>query len=181
MLSDIPVFTVNLPGYSVDKEPDYKRIGKIVDDEIRCHFLGQTIAVRGLGSQEHPEKSVDDMVEIIKELGTDRYDPNRAGDRHENIENKQIDLHVLRRTVSEKSQIFWQLAWSFYEFPRKLGKPPVLVDILIIYDIKQLKALRTVHNHDGKLVTKRDGYIFRDPSNKPRAVKAIFKIQATSR
>ncbi len=36
----IPVFTIHLPEYKVDAEPDHKRIGKIVDSEIKKSFYG---------------------------------------------------------------------------------------------------------------------------------------------
>lgn len=66
------MLTVSVPQYSVDAEPDHKAIGKPVDDVIKQHFMGQTVLIRGLGSMEHPGKSVDELVEIIKSNGTNR-------------------------------------------------------------------------------------------------------------
>lgn len=66
---------IKLPQYNVDTEPDHKAIGKPVDDLLRQHFMGETVLIRGLGSMEHQGKSVNDLVEIIKRYGTDRYDP----------------------------------------------------------------------------------------------------------
>ncbi len=176
MKREIPVYTIHLPEYSVDAEPNHQAVGKIVDDEIKKHFMGQKIAIRGLGSQEHPGKSIDELVEIIKRDGTDRYDPDRIGDRYENTQNKHIDLFVLNRKVSEKSKIFWQLSWSFYASPLKVRGYPVRVDILVIYDPAQLKAVRTIHTHQGFEDHKRDGHTFKNPENKSAAIKGIFKI-----
>lgn len=172
----IPVYAVHLPEYQVAAKPDYKAIGKTVDDELRKHFTGQMVGLRALGSQEHPGKSTDDLVEIIKRDGTDRYDPERGGDRYDNIENKHIDLFLLCRKITERSKIFWQLAWSFYESPLKLRGQPVRVDILVVYDLAKLKAIRTTHTHEGYPVTKRDGFVFREPGKKNEAVLGIFKI-----
>ena len=171
-----PIITVKLPQYQVSSVPDYKAIGKNVDAELKKHFMSQMVGLRALGSQEHPGKSLDELVEIIKRDGTDRYDPKRNGDRYDNIENKHIDLFLLRRKISERSKIFWQLAWSFYESPKKLRGQPVRVDILVIYDLTKLKAVRTTHTHEGYHVTKRDGFVFKDPNKKHEAVLGIIKV-----
>lgn len=165
---------VNLPHYSIDKEPDHEAIGAPVDELLKQHFMGQTVLLRALGSMEHPGKSVDDLIEIIKKDGTDRYDPERAGDRYANAQGKHIDLYALRRTISTNSKIFWQLSWSFYQSPLKTRGYPVKVDILVIYDPKQLKAV--VHQPDGHPHVKRDGFIFRDSENKAAAILGIIKI-----
>jgi hypothetical protein len=170
----IPVFTIHLPEYRVDVEPDHEKVGKVVDDEIKKHFMGQTVLIRALGSMEHPGKMIDEMIEIIKTTGTDRYDLERVGDRYANIQGKHIDLYALRRTISPKTKLFWQLSWSFYASPLKTRGYPVKVDIITIYDPKQLKAV--MHQPENHAHVKRDGFVFKDPANKPAAVKAIFKI-----
>jgi hypothetical protein len=174
-VSKIPVFNIHLPEYQVNKEPDHKAIGKIVDDEIKKHFMGETILIRGLGSLEHPGKSIDELIEIIKNTGTDRYDPNRIGDRYTNMGDKYFDLCALRRTISPRSKIFWQLSWSFYRSPLKERGYPVRVDILIVYDPKQLKSVTySPVGHQGRVM--RDGFVFKDSTNKSRALEAIIKI-----
>ena len=175
-MNKAPVITIHLPQYQVVTEPDYRALGRIVDDELKKHFMGQMVGLRALGSQEHPDKSLEDLIEIIKRDGTDRYNPGRSGDRYENIENKHIDLFLLRRKISERSKIFWQLAWSFYESPLKLRGKPVRIDIVIVYDLAKLKAVRTTHTHEGYPVTKRDGFVFKDPGNKAEALLGIIKV-----
>jgi hypothetical protein len=170
------ITSVNLSEYQVATKPDYQAVGAIVDAELKKHFMGQMVGLRALGSREHLGKTIDELVEIIKRDGTDRYDPVRNGDRYDNLENKHIDLFLLRRKITEKSRIFWQLAWSFYEAPLRLRGKPVRVDILVVYDLSKLKAVRTSHTHEGYPVTKRDGYIFHDPAHKADAVLGIIKI-----
>ena len=86
------IISVSAPDYKIDSEPNYRAIGKLIDDELKKHFMGRKILLRGIGSQEHPNKTVDELVQIIADTGTDRYDKYRVGDRYENTENKQIDL-----------------------------------------------------------------------------------------
>lgn len=174
--SEVKVFTVEIPEYQVNTEPDYKAVGALVDAELKKHFAGQMVGLRALGSQEHSDKTIEELVEIIKHSGTDRYDPERGGDRYDNIEGKHIDLFLLRRKITEKSKIFWQFVWSFYESPLRVRGYSVRVDILVVYDLSKLKAVRTSHTHEGRPITKRDGYVFRDPTHKAQAILAIIKI-----
>lgn len=170
------IYSITLTDYQVHTKPDYKAVGAKVDKLLQDHFMGQTVGLRALGSMEHPGKSIDDLVAIIARDGTDRYDPKRLGDRYENVEGKAIDLFLLRRTISSRSKIFWQFAWSFYESPLKIRGYSVRVDILVIYDLSKLKAVRTTHIHKNIPITKRDGYVFRDPLHKADAVLGIIKI-----
>lgn len=169
------LLTVSVPQYSADTEPDHKVVGRPVDDLLKKHFMGQKVLIRGLGSQEHPGKSVDELIEIIRTTGTDRYDPKRTGDRYTNAGDKHFDLCALRRTISPRSEIFWQLSWSFYNSPLKERGYPVRVDILTIYDPKQLKAVTySPVGHKGRIM--RDGFVFRNPDDKASAVLGIIKI-----
>jgi hypothetical protein len=52
--------------------PDHEAVGRAVDDLLKKHFMGQQVLLCGLGSTEHPGKTVDEVIEIIKRAGTDR-------------------------------------------------------------------------------------------------------------
>lgn len=173
MSSGIPVFTVHLPEYKVDTEPNHKAIGKVVDECLKEHFLGQTVVVRGLSSVEH-QKSVDELIEIIKQSGTDHYDPGRIGDRYDNIKGKHIDLFAFRRKITERAQLFKDLSWGFYHGAIAIHGKPVRLDILTVYDASQLKAV--VHQYKGRTDIKRDGFVFRNPSDKASVLRAIIRI-----
>jgi hypothetical protein len=170
----IPIFEIHLPEYNVKTTPDHKSIGKKIDAIIIKNFLGDKIAIRGLGSQEHPSKTQDELIEIIKQQGIDRYDPKRRGDRYENIGNKKIDFFAIDRKITQKSRVSSYLIKPFYKYPPQFGRVPIKVDILIIYDMAKLK--RVVHQYEGRKDIKRDGFVFKDQNNKPDAIKAIIKI-----
>jgi hypothetical protein len=168
------IITIPLPEYSVSTEPDHPAVGKIVDDEIRKHFLGKTVIVRGISSSKHPDKSVETLVEIIQSTGTDKYDQDRVGDRYENIQNKHIDFFGFRKKVTPSMELFRHISWGFYHGSKKIHGQPERIDILMIYDASKVKAV--VHQYEGRDDIKRDGFVFNDPENKKAALIGLVKI-----
>lgn len=165
---------LSLPDYTVETEPNHTVIGKPVDDLLKEYFIGETVIVRGVASSEHPEKTVDELIEIIKDSGTDRYDPERTGDRYDNIQGKHIDLFAFRRKITPKTQLFKDITWGFYHGAKTIHGKPMRIDILLIYDATQLKAV--VHQYEGRTDIKRDGFVFKNPQDKVGALKAIVKL-----
>ncbi len=168
------ILTVSVPQYTVDKEPNHKTTGKLVDQVIKDNFAAHTIIVRGISSAAHPELSLDGLIQIIKDQGTDRYDPIRAGDRYENIKGEHIDLFAFRRKVTPRMELFKDISWGFYHGAKAIHGAPVRIDLLTIYDAAQLKAV--AHQYEGRDDVKRDGFVFRNPENKAAALLGIIKI-----
>lgn len=169
------ILTIKLPQYSVDKEPDHKTIGKLVDQALKENFEGHTIIVRGISSAAHPGLSLEGLIQVIKDQGTDRYDPTRAGDRYENIKGKHIDLFAFRRKVTPRMELFKDISWGFYHGANAIHGAPVRIDLLTIYDASQLKAV--VHQYEGRDDIKRDGFVFKNPEDKAAALLGIMKIE----
>lgn len=172
---DMKIITIDVPEYNVDIEPDHNAIGGKVDAVIKEHFMGQRILIRGVGSIDHKDRSVDDLVEIIQSTGTDRYDPERTGDRYTNREGKHFDICALRRRISPRSKIFWQLSWSFYGSPLKERGYSVRVDIVTIYNPKMLRSVFYTPLNKDKLM--RDGFVFKYPNNKADAILGIIILR----
>lgn len=169
-----PVINVHLPEYRLDAEPDHVALGKIVDAELKKHFMGQTVVARGIGSSEHPGKSINELMEIIQRDGTDRYSPKRKGDRYENIQGKHIDLFGFRRKITPHTQLFKDIIYGFYHGAIAIHGKPTRIDILLIYDALKLKAV--LHQYEGREDKKRDGFAFKEPNNKAEALLGIIKI-----
>lgn len=165
---------LHIPDYDVKDEPDYKAIGKLIDDGIKNNFIGKRILLRGIGSQQHPDKTADEVIAIIKQTGTDRYDPERIGDRYENIENKHIDLFAFSAKITPKLEFAWQIIYGFYHSAIAVHGSPTRIDILTIYDASQMTEV--VHQYEGRDDIKRDGFVFNNPSNKHDALLGIIKI-----
>lgn len=172
--SEVPVFSVSVPAYRVASEPDHTAIGKQVDAVIKKHFMGQTIVVRGISSSAHPNKTFDELVGIIKHEGTDRYDPERKGDRYENLQGKHIDLFAFHRKVTPAMQFFKDVTWGFYHGSIAIHGKPTRIDLLLIYDAGKLK--RVLHQYEGRADKKRDGFVFKDPTDKAAALLGLIKV-----
>jgi predicted alpha/beta hydrolase family esterase len=173
-MCNIPIYTVHLPEYRIDTAPDHNTLGRLVDNELKKYFTGQTIVARGIGSSEHSGNSIDELIEIIRRDGTDRYDPAREGDRYENIQNKHIDLFGFRRKVTAHTKLFQDIIYGFYHSAISVHGKPTRIDVLIIYDAAKLKAV--VHQYEGRTDKKRDGFVFREPDKKNEAVLGIVKV-----
>ena len=176
MNKDIPVYRISLPEYTTDKEPDHEAVGKKADDFIKKYFLGQHIAIRCVSSGEHPDKTTDEMVGIIKRLGHDRYDPDRKGDRYENNEGKKIDIFAFNYQVEKGTKMFSAFTWPAYHLTWRKPMRPVRIDIVIIYDpakFDQIDFSYAGREHEGM---RSDGWVFKDPDNKPAAIKAVIRI-----
>lgn len=171
-----PWVELDIPKIYFDKQPDFKKIGKKLDALLRKHFFGKNIVVRALSSQEHKDKDVEKLIEIIKKLGYDRYDPGREGDRYENIENKHIDFFALPFKIEKKGEYFRYLIEPFYFWPIHDRGEPIKIDIAIVYDLSKLELVE--HQYKGReSEIKKDGFVFKDQNNRSDAVIGIILIQ----
>ena len=165
---------IEIPSYNIDTEPNDQAIGKIVDKELRRQFADKQVLVRAVASSEHPGKTVDELVEIIAQSGTDRYDPARTGDRYENIEGKHIDLFAFSANLSSDAAVFSQAVWGFYHSSKAVHGYPVRIDIVLVYDATKMNQV--THQYEGRDDLKDDGFSFKDPDNKSDALLGIIKL-----
>lgn len=175
-VSVIPVYEIHLPEYTENEEPDHEAVGAKVDNLIKSHFLGQYIALRCIGSSEHPGKTTNEMIEIIKQLGHDRYDPARKGDRYENNEGKNIEIFAFDYHVEQETKMFSIFTWPFFHHEGFGIGRPVKIDIVIVYDAAKLQFVEFTYagrEHEGP---RSDGVVFKDPDHKAEAIKGIIKI-----
>lgn len=168
------VIPVSLPDYQVQSEPDHRAIGRRVDAVITSHFSGATIIARGLSADDHPQLTVEELINIILTTGTDRYDPKRTGDRYANVQDKRIDLFGFRRTVRPRMHLFEQLSWGFYHGAIEVRGRPERLDIVTIYDATHLRSV--LHRYQGREDWKRDGFRFVDPDHKAAAVLGVIQL-----
>ena len=175
-MEQVPVYEIHLPEYQVDTEPDHEVIGTKVDTFIKQTFMGQHIAVRCIASSEHPRKTIDEVVGIIRKLGHDRYDPMRVGDRYETNEKKKIEIFAFDYHIDENSKIFSVFTWPNYHLTWRKPYHPIRIDIIIIYDSSKLEQIEFTYAGRESEGKRSDGFVFKDVENKAEALKAIIKI-----
>ena len=170
-----PWHNIKIPKIYWDNKPDFEKIGRQIDQPLKRHFSGRKVAIRALASEEHPGKSIDQLIEIIKDIGHDRYDPSRKGDRYENLENRHIDFFAIPFEINKEDSYFEHFVEPFYFWPIADRGKPIRVDIAIIYDLNQLEVVE--HRYEGREnEVKRDGFVFRNRENKARSILGIIKI-----
>ena len=170
-----PGFSIRIPSRFWKMKPDFKTIGSILDNILKTNYLNRHIAIRGLSSKEHPDMNKTILINTIFQLGHDRYDPLRKGDRYENIESKHIDFFALDFSVNESGRYFEHLIEPFYFWSIVDRGYPLKVDTVIIYDINKISVVN--HSYKGREnEIKKDGFIFKDPSNKPDALLGVIDI-----
>lgn len=176
MKNEIPVYEIALPEYTVDSQPDYKDIGAKLDQKIVAHFAGQRIILRGITVADHPGKTLDELVDIIRKLGHDRYDPQREGVHYP--KNLGVDMHAAHwgtdyhsQIVQEGIPVMWEAVGDFYEGPPSdRNGPPIRLDLLMIYDPEQLEYVPFLDWENSCM------YRFKYPDNKRPALLGMIKI-----
>jgi hypothetical protein len=168
------VYMISLPEYSIDSAPDEIAIGAKLDVLLKQHFLGKSILIRGIASSEHPGKTIDEIVDIIQNTGTDRYDPTRKGDRYENIEGKHIDLFAFPAIITNEIEIMRWLIYGFYHSAIAVHGRPSLIDVIMIYDAMQMT--RVLHQYKGRDDIKDDGFVFNKNRDRPSALLGVITV-----
>jgi hypothetical protein len=148
----VRVFPVLLHGYTLDGAPDFLTLGQTLDALLIHTFPNRTLAVRGISAVDHPGKSATDLIGIVQQLGTDRYDPMRKGILETFYAPYNLDLHALPCAVTADGQLVsshddgggvmsGMLADFFHGPPLDRGSPPMRLDLLTVYDRAQLEAV----------------------------------------
>ena len=160
-----------------ENKPDFERVSQRLIDFLRQHFLEERIGLRLISSSAHENKSLQDLIEIIRKTGTDRYDPHRKGDRYDNLDQLHIDFFALNLLIgkTEEEVSIEHALESFYYYPILNQGTPIKIDLGIIYDIHKIRPVH--HRYLGREEEiKKDGFVFVDPFNKQEAIKAIIAM-----
>jgi hypothetical protein len=140
MIEPPKIITITLPEYSIDEQPDYEAVGSKIDQAIVENFNGTYLA-RGLSRIDHPQYTIDQLVDIIVTTGTDKYDPNRKGVAHEEFAPYKPDLQAWE-IVTQNGKL---LGESFSEDVRRFYENTLIdrgyrlrIDLIVLYDPAQM-------------------------------------------
>ena len=197
MKNSMKVFTVKIPEYNSEQSPDFSKIGAKLDNILKENFSGKWLAVRGVSLQDHPGRSLAWLVEQIKEIGTDRYDPQRKG-VHDDLDKEfGIDTHAVPMMYGDK-MICPHYSSERCETGSAIGELlsdchggavvdrgyALRIDILLLYDLDQLTPAPLTWTKKGPIHTDSPisqqetcTFKFKDPTDKKRALLGIIKIE----
>ena len=174
-LVEVPGYRLRIPADFMRVRPDFHSVGRPVDDCLKRELLGEEVMIRAVASSQHASKTQDELIATIRRLGHDRYDPARQGERYENIEGRQIDLFGLPFVIHEDGEYLPFFVEPFYYCGIADRGVPERVDVLIVYRADHL--VEVPHRYaDREEEIKRDGFVFRDPSRRCEALRAIVKV-----
>jgi len=169
------IIKIDCPEYILDKHLDLKKVGQCIDRALVDHFDGKKVVLRTLSSHEH-KMSFAELIQKIEQLGYDRYDPERIGDRYSTIDGKHIDFFGRPCVVSSNKTLSLPLLEGFHIYGARFhGRPFAQRNIWLVYDRLALKSVMHMDENGGRV--KRDGYVFKNPENKPKALLGILVIE----
>ena len=188
------IYSVLLPEYTAEDEPDFPAVGRKLDQVIETHFPDRKIAIRGISLIDHPGWTLEALVATILELGTDRYDPEREGVHYPASASVHHIFVTESVVVSGKlrsphyhgdrcpsGSVLGEVVSDFWGGTRLERGFTLRLDLLLIYDLDHLEMAGTpidrgpIENSPGGLPD--CGYYrFRYPDRKSEALLGIVKI-----
>ncbi len=168
------ILTVLIPGHRPGQRPDHDAVGKRLDNLLQKHFLDEDVVIRCVGSQDHPNLSLNELTDIVVKTGTDKYDAKRIGVGYEEFAKKgiHVDFYGEEATIT-KGMDFMPLQISKMH-DSAIGDRgfPVHVDLVEIYKRSHLSMVMEIYNHH----LRSDGYTFKRPTHKSEALLGVIKV-----
>lgn len=177
----VKIISISLPEYTIDKKPDYVSLGTKIDEVIASNFDGE-ILVRSISMTDHPQLTMDQMVKIILEKGTDKYDPNRKAVGHEEFSGYDYDIQA-GKVKTEDGRIVGEsegadIIQKFYENALLDRGYRLRIDLLVIYDPAKMILAKKIGDRKPSVHPRLERFMFKfkDPNDKLAALLGIIKI-----
>ncbi|MBW2964586.1 hypothetical protein KY363_03940 [Candidatus Woesearchaeota archaeon] len=159
------VYEQDIPEYTSGKRPDFDSIGAKIDRALVEAFGDRKLVLRGISVQEHG-KTVDEVVNLITSLGTDRTDQQREGRGYRHVD---CDFFAAEWNPASGGAQIW--VRKFYEGSIRHGRSPLRPDLFIVYDPEQVQNI--TYSKGDKIL--KDAYAFKGPEKKD-ALLGILRI-----
>lgn len=173
------IIEVSIPEYTLESPPDYLVVGAKIDKAVSENFEGKFL-VRALSVADHPQYTLDELVEIILRTGTDKYDPNRKGVAHEEFEPYQPDIQagLIKIENNKLDESFSGDVKRFYENTLIDRGYKLRIDLLVLYNPELLIKADKVDNSKPSVDPHLEQYLwkFKEPNQKQNAIAGMIKI-----
>jgi len=173
------IITLSLPEYTLTYRPDYALLGKRIDVLLESHFAGKIVAIRALSLTDHPDRTRHELIEIIKTIGTDKYDRTRKGVAYEEFAPYHTDLQASPLIIGKDHRGFGaDIIKKFYENTLLDRGYRLRIDLLVIYDLHALVPATKIETDKPGVDPRLEKYLFRfkDPDHKADALCGIITI-----
>jgi hypothetical protein len=171
------IISFPLPEYNINTQPNYQLIGAKIDGILAKNFIGKNVAIRALSLSDHPQFTLNEFIIKILEKGTDKYDLDRKG--VEGFEDYDVDLQaspckIGKNHTGEGASIIQK----FYENVLLDRGYRLRIDILLIYDLNQLKRARKISPIKSGVHPRLEKYMFKfkNPENKLKSLIGIVTL-----
>lgn len=166
---------ITIPTHTPSKAPDHETVGEKLDSLLKQHFMDKKVVIRCIGSQVHPNFSLDELTDIVMKTGTDKYDPARMGIGYEDFGRKdiQVDFYGEDVEITKDTHVMGQALWEMHHSAIGDRGYGVHVDLVLIYDYDQLDMVMNLYEDHPTS----DGFVFKHPDNKPAALLGVIKIE----
>lgn len=161
---------IDCPDYQFNNL-DLAKVGSRIDDALLDNFANKKCVLRGIQSKKHQlDKNI--LIENILKNGSDRY--QESSDQQVDVCGENIDLFGMACKM-DKKPISLPILEGFHKYkPKSLERPQTKVDIWMVYDANQLTNVEYLHSKYKVLA--KDGYIFKNPTDKQTALLGIIVI-----
>jgi hypothetical protein len=183
----VKIFEISVPEYNLSKKPNYTKIGEKVDEFVVKIFPKGKYIVRAIGHQDHPNMSLNELVSVIKKLGTDKYNPDKIGVAHKEFSDYDYELQageieikgstILHDDDVDYDSFFAEIIYNFFENAPYDRGYAVRIDLLVFYDPKKVVRAQKIASKN-KQIEGLDKFLykFKYPNNKKDALIGIVKI-----
>jgi hypothetical protein len=182
----VKIIEVHLPEYTIETEPDYLAIGTKVDAALEKGLPDGKYVYRAIGKDDHPNMSMNELIETIKKLGTDKYDLNRKEVAFEDFCQYDHHIHAGKFEIkngklvidpdNELPSLFGDDAKKFYVNVLLDRGYKVRLDLLIIYDAEKMEKAKKVEGKAVRPELEECLWKFKDQNRKKEALAGIVKI-----
>ena len=174
------IVTISIPEYTIESQPDYEAVGSKIDRALEQNFEGEFL-LRSLSLVDHPQYTLDEFVDVIINLGTDKYDPDRKGVEYEIFEPYQADIQASLIHIEDgklQSDSYGEDVKRFYENVLLDRGYHLRIDLLTLYDPTQMTRAEKINEKKIGVDPRFEKYLwnFKDTEKKQGALVGIVKI-----
>lgn len=169
----VKVVEISLPEYKPNERPESLEIGQKLDQLLADNFYGKTVVVRCVGMRDHPNLSLDELVDLVTKNGLDKYDKERKGIADHVVPEKYRDRFIYgSEVIIDKfhDEQMDGIIDDFFDGAKGDRGYPIRVDLVMIYDRNAFLRLENVY--EGSVES--DVFVFTKPPE--TALLGLIKI-----